>query len=118
MAGYLTDVAASDGHTVKLWLAARVHFPPSVYEGGRVDYLDGHPVAGELLQLLRWRRCGIAKARRNPKWRERLPGLIISEKIVMAGINPRAKVSSPQSGAGSREERHAEGLFARPSKRV
>ena len=48
----LVDIAASDQHTVKPWLSSRLDFSPPVQEvagaaflGGRIDHLDGHPVA-------------------------------------------------------------------------
>jgi anti-sigma factor RsiW len=51
---HLVDVASSDHHTVKPFLSSRLGFSPpvdelrvagSVFLGGRVDYLDGRPVA-------------------------------------------------------------------------
>ena len=50
----LVDVASSDHHTVKPWLSAHLDYAPPVAEpkgsaasllGGRVDYVDGRPVA-------------------------------------------------------------------------
>ena len=52
--GHLVDVGSSDHHTVKPFLSSKLGFSPpvselslpgSVFIGGRVDYLDGQPVA-------------------------------------------------------------------------
>lgn len=74
--GQLIDMRSTDQHTVKPWFNGRIEIAPPIIDlkaqgftivGGRLDYIDGHPVAAIMYQhhdhvinLFVWRVTGAA----------------------------------------------------------
>ena len=107
--GHLEDVVSTDQHTVKPWFDGRLDFAPPVknlaaigfpLKGGRLDYVDGRPVAAlvyqrgkHIIDLYVWPQGGEGMHRTSERHGYNVVHWTHDGMTLLGGLRRRAKTA-------------------------